>query len=105
MLSDAGWSTHARPARGRRAAVERLERRGREGYGMSYEIAIIRAALGQLDEACTALREHPTIIHKRSGGYDRIRGWIRCGRRSCYTEVTQRLLQVAGLFTGSHRNS
>jgi DNA-binding winged helix-turn-helix (wHTH) protein/Flp pilus assembly protein TadD len=71
--------------------IERLERHKREGFGVSYEIAIINAALGQLDKACTALRaafeDHsPTL------------GWLRLDPRMdplrqdpCYAETERRL--------------
>ena len=37
------------------AQIERLERRAREGFGMSYEIAVIYAALGDKEKGCAAL--------------------------------------------------
>ncbi len=92
ILSDDGL-VHARTGRREDALrqVERLERHEREGYGVSYEMAIIHTALGQTDEACAALRralvDHsPTL------------GWLRLDPRmdplrkqSCYSEVAQRL--------------
>lgn len=60
VLSDAGLVyAHA----GRRAEalqqVDRLERRVREGFGSAYEIAVIHAALGDMEKACAALRRAP----------------------------------------------
>jgi len=92
MLSDDGL-TYARAGRRDDAVrqLERLERHKREGYGVSYEIAIIHAALGQTDEACVALRDaladhSPTL------------NWLQLDPRmepvrkaSCYAEVTHRL--------------
>lgn len=92
LLSDAGL-VYAHAGRRDDAAreLERLERREREGYGMSYEIAILNAALGQIDAACTALRRAPD-------DHSQTLGWIRLDPRmdplreqACYAEVTQRL--------------
>ena len=92
MLSDDGLA-YARAGRREDAArqLERLERHKREGYGVSYEIAIIHAALGQTDEACVALREALT-------DHSPTLNWLRLDPRmeplrkvSCYAEVTQRL--------------
>jgi hypothetical protein len=59
MLSDAGL-VYPTPASVRcPAGGARLEQRESEGYGVSYEIAIIHAALGQIPEACAALRHAP----------------------------------------------
>jgi DNA-binding winged helix-turn-helix (wHTH) protein/tetratricopeptide (TPR) repeat protein len=94
MLSDAGL-VYARAGRREDAVRElrRLERRELEGYGMSYEIAIIHAALGQLDEACAALRRAPD-------DHSQTLGWLRSDPRMdplrkepCYAEVTQRLFK------------
>lgn len=55
-LSDVGL-VHARA--GRRSAalqeIERIERHGREGFGVAYEVAVIYAALGDKAAACDAL--------------------------------------------------
>jgi tetratricopeptide (TPR) repeat protein len=71
--------------------VERLERHRGAGYGVSYEIAIIHAALGQTDAACAALRG---ALDDRSTTLN----WLRLDPRmeslrnlSCYSEVAQRL--------------
>jgi tetratricopeptide (TPR) repeat protein len=94
LLSDAGL-VYARAGRREDAArqLERLERRASEGYGMSYEIAIVRAALGQIEEACVALRRAPD-------DHSQTLGWLRSDPRmdplrkeACYTEVTQRLFK------------
>ena len=92
MLSDAGL-VYARAGKREDALrqLERLERRRAEGYGMSYEIAIVHAALGQIDEACAALRRAPD-------DHSQTLGWLRSDPRmdplrkqACYAEVTQRL--------------
>ena len=94
LLSDAAL-VYARAGKREDAIrqLERLERRRSEGYGMSYEIAIVHAALGQLDEACTALRRAPD-------DHSQTLGWLRSDPRmdplrkqACYTEVTQRLFK------------
>lgn len=71
--------------------MERLERHGREGYGVAYEIAIVHAALGQTGEACAALRRALT-------DYSPTLNWLQLDPRmdslrkaSCYAEVAQRL--------------
>jgi DNA-binding winged helix-turn-helix (wHTH) protein/tetratricopeptide (TPR) repeat protein len=92
MLSDDGLA-YARADRREDAVrqLQRLERHQREGYGVSYEIAIIHAALGQMDEACAALRgaltDHSPTLN-----------WLRLDPRmdsvrkaSCYLEVQRRL--------------
>ena len=96
LLSDAGLVyAHA----GRRddavRELQRLERRELEGYGLSYEIAIIHAALGQIDAACAALRRAPD-------DHSQTLGWLRSDPRmqplrhqACYAEVTQRLFKEA----------
>jgi tetratricopeptide (TPR) repeat protein len=94
MLSDAGLVyAHAGRREDALRELERLERRELEGYGMSYEIAIIHAALGQLDEACKALRQAPD-------DHSQTLGWLRLDPRmdplrkeACYTEVARRLFK------------
>lgn len=92
LLSDAGL-VYAHAGRREEALreVQRMERRAGEGYAMSYEIAIVRAALGQIDEACTALRRAPD-------DHSQTLGWLRLDPRMdplrkqpCYAEVAQRL--------------
>jgi serine/threonine-protein kinase len=92
LLSDAGL-VYARAGKRDDALreVERLERRELEGYGMSYEIAIIQAALGNIEEACAALRHAPE-------DHSQTLGWLRLDPRmdpirkqACYAEVMQRL--------------
>jgi DNA-binding winged helix-turn-helix (wHTH) protein/tetratricopeptide (TPR) repeat protein len=94
MLSDAGL-VYARAGKRDDALreLERLERREHEGYGMSYEIAIVQAALGNIDEACAALRHAPD-------DHSQTLGWLQLDPRMdplrkepCYTEVTQRLFK------------
>jgi hypothetical protein len=96
LLSDAGL-VYARAGRREDALreLERLERRELEGYGMSYEIAIIHAALGQIDKACAALRHAPE-------DHSQTLGWLRLDPRMdplrkevCYAEVSQRLFKQA----------
>jgi DNA-binding winged helix-turn-helix (wHTH) protein/Flp pilus assembly protein TadD len=92
MLSDDGL-VYARAGERELALryLERLQRHERDGFGVSYEIAIVHAALGQTEEACVALRgaldDHsPTL------------GWLRLDPRmdplrkqSCYAEMARRL--------------
>jgi len=88
---------------GRRAEalrhLQRLEERRREGYAMSYEIAIVHAALGHLDDACAALRRAPE-------DHSPTLGWITLDPRidplrgqPCYAEVTQRLFGSPSMQT------
>jgi DNA-binding winged helix-turn-helix (wHTH) protein/tetratricopeptide (TPR) repeat protein len=92
MLSDDGLA-YARAGRREDAIrqLERLERHKRKGYGVSYEIAIIHAALGQTNEACVALRDALT-------DHSPTLSWLQLDPRmepmrkvSCYSEVTRRL--------------
>lgn len=95
-LSDAGLVyAHAGRRDEAQRELEHLERREREGYGVSYEIAIIHAALGQIDEACTALRHAPE-------DHSQTLGWLQLDPRmdplrkqACYAEVAQRLYKEA----------
>jgi DNA-binding winged helix-turn-helix (wHTH) protein len=92
LLSDDGLA-YARAGQRDNALrqVERLERHRGEGYGVSYEIAIIQAALGQTDAACAALRrafdDHSPTLN-----------WLRLDPRmeplraaACYSEAMQQL--------------
>ena len=78
---------------GRRADAQRhielLERRRADGYATSYEIAIVHAALGKIEAACTALRQ---AIEDHSQ-----MGWMRLDPRmdllrgeACYAEVASK---------------
>jgi DNA-binding winged helix-turn-helix (wHTH) protein/tetratricopeptide (TPR) repeat protein len=92
VLSDAGLVyAHADRRNEALRELEHLERREHEGYGMSYEIAIVHAALGQIDEACAALRHAPE-------DHSQTLGWLQLDPRmdplrkqQCYAEVAQRL--------------
>jgi tetratricopeptide (TPR) repeat protein len=71
--------------------VEKLERRRSEGYSTSYELAIIHAALGNMDAACTALRR---VLEDRSI----TSGWMKTDPRmdplrgqACFAEVEPKL--------------
>ena len=94
MLSDAGLVyAHAGRRDDALRELERLQRRETEGYAMSYEIAIVHAALGQIDEACAALRHAPDDRSQTLG-------WLRLDPRmdplrkeACYSEVAQRLFK------------
>jgi DNA-binding winged helix-turn-helix (wHTH) protein/tetratricopeptide (TPR) repeat protein len=94
MLSDAGLVyAHAGRREDALRELEQLQRRELEGYGMSYEIAIIHAALGQIEAACKALRHAPE-------DHSQTLGWLRLDPRidplrneACYAEVAQRLFK------------
>jgi DNA-binding winged helix-turn-helix (wHTH) protein/tetratricopeptide (TPR) repeat protein len=66
-LADAGF-VHARAGDRAQALAEiaRIERIGQEGFGVGYDVAIIRAALGDVAEACVALdratRDHSLTV-------------------------------------------
>jgi DNA-binding winged helix-turn-helix (wHTH) protein/tetratricopeptide (TPR) repeat protein len=92
MLSDDGLA-YARAGRRDDAVrqLDRLERHKREGYGVSYEIAIVHVALGQTDQACVALRD---ALTDRSPTLN----WLQLDPRMeslrkapCYSEVRRRL--------------
>jgi Flp pilus assembly protein TadD len=93
-MSDAGLAyAHA----GRRdealAEIARLESMERQGYGMAYDIAVIRAALGETKPGCVALEraldDHSLTLP-----------WMRLDPRMdplrnepCYAEVAKRLYE------------
>ena len=96
LTSDAGMVyAHA----GRRdealAQIERLERRATEGYGMSYEVAVIYAALGDKEKGCAALLRSLT-------DHSQWIGWMKLDPRldnlrgePCFAEAQRRLLGSA----------
>jgi DNA-binding winged helix-turn-helix (wHTH) protein/tetratricopeptide (TPR) repeat protein len=90
--SDMGF-LHARLGRRDDALreIERLDARGREGYGVAYDQTIIYAALGELDRGCEtlarAIDDHSLLL-----------GWMRLDPRldplrgrQCYAEVEKRV--------------
>jgi DNA-binding winged helix-turn-helix (wHTH) protein/tetratricopeptide (TPR) repeat protein len=91
-LSDQGLVyAHAGMRTEAQAQIDKLERRRSEGYATSYELAIIHAALGNMDDACTALRrvleDHSMTI-----------GWMKLDPRmdpmrkqACFKEVSAKL--------------
>jgi DNA-binding winged helix-turn-helix (wHTH) protein/tetratricopeptide (TPR) repeat protein len=92
MLSDDGLA-YARAGRRDEALrqLERLERHKREGYGVSYEIAIVQVALGQTDAACAALRDALTD-HSPTVNWLRLDPRMEPLRKApCYSEVSQQL--------------
>jgi eukaryotic-like serine/threonine-protein kinase len=71
--------------------IDRLETRGRAGYGVAYDETIIYAALGELDRACEtltrAVEDHSVLL-----------GWMRLDPRvdalrgrKCFTDVEKRV--------------
>jgi DNA-binding winged helix-turn-helix (wHTH) protein/Flp pilus assembly protein TadD len=71
--------------------IERLKRRASEGYAMSYELAILYTALGQLDDACAALR-------RAREDHSQTLGWMKLDPRMdplrkqpCFSEVERKL--------------
>jgi tetratricopeptide (TPR) repeat protein len=57
VLSDDGLVyAHAKRRDEALQQIERLERHAAEGFGGAYEIAVVYTALGELENACTALR-------------------------------------------------
>jgi DNA-binding winged helix-turn-helix (wHTH) protein/tetratricopeptide (TPR) repeat protein len=74
--------------------IERLERRAREGFGMSYEIAVIYAALGEKQKGCAALLRSLT-------DHSQWIGWMKLDPRMdplrdqpCFAEAQARLLKA-----------
>lgn len=73
--------------------IERLERRALEGFGMSYEIAVIYAALGEKDKGCAALLKSLT-------DHSQWIGWMKLDPRMdplraepCFAEAQRKLLR------------
>jgi hypothetical protein len=71
--------------------VERLEKRGREGYGVAYDQTIIYAAMGELDRGCEALAravdDHSVLLvwMRLDPRLDPLRG------RQCFADVEKRV--------------
>jgi DNA-binding winged helix-turn-helix (wHTH) protein/tetratricopeptide (TPR) repeat protein len=72
--------------------IERLERRAREGFGLSYEIAVIYAALGEKRKGCEALLQSLT-------DHSQLIGWMKLDPRMdplrgepCFAQAQQQLL-------------
>jgi tetratricopeptide (TPR) repeat protein len=73
------------------AQIDRLERRAREGFGMSYEIAVIHAALGEKEKGCAALLRSLT-------DHSQWIGWMKLDPRMdslrdqpCFVEAQEKL--------------
>jgi DNA-binding winged helix-turn-helix (wHTH) protein/tetratricopeptide (TPR) repeat protein len=74
------------------AQIERLKRHAEGGYGMSYEVAVIYAALGDKEKGCAALLKSLT-------DHSQWIGWMKLDPRMdplrsepCFTEAQNRLL-------------
>jgi DNA-binding winged helix-turn-helix (wHTH) protein/Tfp pilus assembly protein PilF len=71
--------------------IERLEQRGREGYGVAYDQALIYTALGDLDRGCEmltrAVTDHSILVNwmRLEPALDPLRG------RQCYADADKRL--------------
>ena len=75
------------------AQIERLKRRAQDGFGMSYEIAVIYAALGDKENGCAALLKSLT-------DHSQWIGWMKLDPRMdplrgepCFAEAQNRLLK------------
>jgi len=71
--------------------IERLESRGRAGFGVAYDIAIIYAALGEFDAGCAALA-------KAIDDHSVLLGWMRLDPRmdalrgrQCFADVEKKV--------------
>jgi DNA-binding winged helix-turn-helix (wHTH) protein/tetratricopeptide (TPR) repeat protein len=72
--------------------IERLERRGRDGFGLSYEIAVIHAALGDKGKGCVALL-HSLTDHSQWIGWMKLDPRLdNLRRESCFAEAQRKLL-------------
>lgn len=74
-----------------RRQVERLERHAKEGFALSYELAILHAALGDFEKACAAL-SHARDDHSQT------QGWMKLDPRmdplrdmACFAEAEKNL--------------
>jgi DNA-binding winged helix-turn-helix (wHTH) protein/tetratricopeptide (TPR) repeat protein len=76
--------------------IERLEQRGREGYGVAYDQALIYTALGELDQGCDklarALMDHSILVNwmRLDPPLDPLRG------RKCFVDAEARLYGKKG---------
>jgi DNA-binding winged helix-turn-helix (wHTH) protein/tetratricopeptide (TPR) repeat protein len=76
--------------------IERLQRRGREGYGVAYDQALIYTALGDLDQGCSelthALTDHSILVNwmRLDPPLDPLRG------RKCFVDAEARLYGKQG---------
>jgi DNA-binding winged helix-turn-helix (wHTH) protein/tetratricopeptide (TPR) repeat protein len=76
--------------------IERLARRGREGYGVAYDQALIYTALGDLDRGCEllarAVTDHSIMVNwmRLDPPLDPLRG------RKCYADAERRLYGPKG---------
>jgi TolB-like protein len=74
-----------------RAEIARLEQRGREGFGVAYDVASIHVALGEIPQACQALQraldDHSQLVQQMrvDPALDRLRN------APCYAAVEGRL--------------
>jgi DNA-binding winged helix-turn-helix (wHTH) protein/tetratricopeptide (TPR) repeat protein len=75
--------------------IGRLAQRGREGYGVAYDEALIYTALGDLDAACEqltrAVTDHSMLVNwmRLDPPLDPLRG------RQCYADAERRLYRTA----------
>jgi DNA-binding winged helix-turn-helix (wHTH) protein/Tfp pilus assembly protein PilF len=71
--------------------IERLAQRGREGYGVAYDQALVYVALGDLDKGCEmlvrAVSDHSILVNwmRLDPPLDPLRG------RQCYADAEKRL--------------
>jgi DNA-binding winged helix-turn-helix (wHTH) protein/tetratricopeptide (TPR) repeat protein len=71
--------------------VARIAARGREGFGVAYELALIHVALGDLDSGCTylltAVTDHSLLVN-----WMRLEPWLDPLRsRACYVQAEKQL--------------
>ncbi|HEU4592787.1 MAG TPA: hypothetical protein VFS13_17905 [Steroidobacteraceae bacterium] len=71
--------------------IERLERHGREGYSVGYDLALIYTTLGDLDRGCE-------MLMRAVGDGSVLVNWIRLDPpldplrgRKCYSDAEERL--------------
>jgi hypothetical protein len=94
-MSDAGLVyAHSNRRDDAHAEIARLERMGQQGYGTAYDVAVIRAALGEKRAGCAALEralsDHSLTLPwmRLDPRMDALRG------EPCFAEISNRIYRA-----------